>query len=118
MKKLITLLAFSLIAVSSFGATRYWIGASGTSWSASTSWNTAADGSGTSGAPTSTDDAIIDGDNVTIVIDGTITLNSFIINSNSTVIFTVTATATRNFTTNNGAATTPQFSIGVGRNGL
>lgn len=115
MKRIFTLSAlFFGITMSAFATTRYWTGASGGNWSTAANWNTVADASGSTGAPSSIDDAIIDGDNVTIVIDASVTLNSFTINGNATVIFTVTATATRNFITNNSSATTRQFSIESG----
>ena len=92
-------------------ATRYWVGAVGGTYSSPTNWNTASNGTGTSGSPTSIDDIIIDR-NATIFIDGSYTCNSLRITGLARIYFT-NSSGTRTLTIGGGAVS-PAFRVDDG----
>jgi hypothetical protein len=93
MKKIYLLFLMVCVGAISNAATKTWIGASGGTWSTGTNWS--------GGVPTSVDDVIFN-TSVTVVVDGTKTVNSLLITNNSAVVFqgTGTTAATRAFTLN------------------
>jgi Secretion system C-terminal sorting domain len=85
MKKLQILFIILFASLSSFAATKIWIGASGGIWSTGTNWDT--------GTPSSTDDVIFN-TSVTVVVDGVKNVNTLVINGNANVIFSGNNTTT------------------------
>jgi len=106
---LFTLLLF-LAVQGVFATTRYWVGASGGSYSVATNWNTQSNGLGTSGTPINTDDIVIDR-STSIIIDGTYLPSSLWVTNNAIVVFTTTASRTY---TIGGGSVSPAFKIEAG----
>lgn len=92
---------------------RYWVGASGASWSAGANWSLTSGGAGGAGAPTSVQDAIFDNAFTgTVSYDaGTINLNSLSVISASSVTLSLAGSTGRIITCNNGGAVTNAFFI-------
>lgn len=106
------LLPVVLLLVSSndiFAVTRYWVGPSGGNYSTASNWNTASNGSGSPGAPTSSDNIVINR-TVTIVIDGNYYPASLLITGSAGVEFTTTVSRTM---TIGGGTVSPAFKVEV-----
>jgi hypothetical protein len=85
--------------------TYYWRGASGAMWSASTSWNTAADGSGTArtaAARNIGDVLIFSGGSPTVTMDLSETIKQLFFMGNAAVTLNTTQDATRTITLGGG----------------
>ena len=108
MKKGLLLSIFFLLFINfCFSLTRYWVGPVGGAYSNPSNWNTASNGTGSSGAPVNTDNIVIDRD-ATLLIDGTYSPSSLWIINNAVVEFT-TANV-RNYIVGGGSVS-PAFKI-------
>ena len=87
MKKYLLLLLLAIAFLGySHAATIIWTGASGGSWAVGTNWSSGF-------VPISTDDVVFN-TSVTVVVNGTLTVNSIKITNNSSVLFTGTSSTT------------------------
>jgi hypothetical protein len=113
MRRFITLVTLAILSSVTTGVagTIYWVGTTG-NYSDGANWNTQSNGSGTSGAPTNTDDIVIDR-NATITIDGTYFPSSLWIINNAVVNFTNPATS-KTYTIGGSLSVSPQFKVEAG----
>ena len=110
---LLLLLAGSITCI---GQSRYWVGASGGTWSTAANWSLTSGGGGGAGAPTSVQDAVFDNAFTgTVSYDaGTITLNSLSVKSLSVITLSLAGATGRILTCNNGGAVTNAFFVETG----
>lgn len=105
MKRIFTILLVLSISISAFAADRYWVGGASGAWTTAASWNTMSDGSGTSGAPGTSDYVYIDADcTVTFSSSVTTSINKLTIKSGRTVTFSGSAAVTLGNSTSVGWA--------------
>jgi hypothetical protein len=117
MKRLIgLLLVLTAFCSAAFSQSRYWVGASGGTWSTGTNWSATSGGAGGAGAPTSVQDAIFDnGFSGTVSYDGgTITVNSLTVKSPANVTLSLPGATGRTLTCNNSGAVTPALLVESG----
>ncbi|WP_460616307.1 T9SS type A sorting domain-containing protein [Hymenobacter ruber] len=114
-KVALVLISFMLLLSATAQAqnTYYWRGAAGANWSASTSWNTLANGTGTARTSRNTGDVLIfSGGSSTATMDLTETIKQLSFRNNATVTLNTTQDATRSITL--GGGTGDDFVVDAG----
>ena len=123
MKKVFsTFLFFVIVIIAHSQTTYYWVGGATGLWTASTSWNTSLDGSGTPRNNNSSSDIyIFDGTNVggatpttsTVVpdIQGTTSFSQLKLQNGANVVFQRSVTGSSTFTILGDGTTTDDFTI-------
>lgn len=113
MRKFYAFLALSFVSLlAAAQSDRYWVGASGGSWTNSSNWSLTAGGAGGAGAPTSLQNAIFDGYVGSVNFDAAnITINSLRILNSADVTISTPVTTARTLTINDGLTTSQDLRV-------
>jgi len=131
MKRILLLFVFAAAISNVFGATYYWVGASGGLWSTGSNWSTSSGGTGGATAPTTADNVIFNGvgasstpyTNMSVALSAATTITSMTVSSGGTITFTaafsLTMTTSLTFANSTKLSATPSsngqgFTMGNG----